>query len=1104
MSLLIALVLTLSVFGGAAVISADAASTTTKIKIADVTKKYQEAASVLQLCNNYRASKGLDPWTMDKNLLEMAMTQATELSFYGSFNSPSGNNYLDNSSEMRGKIIGVDVFNDSTVIANAQDNGQQGRTIDSDVMNAAGVGVVEINYKKYICILAAERTVVSVPSATLTQSNVKEDVEVEVNPSLLGSARLNLDDNKDFYCGSRVMLRLMLINPFYTDCYAMIASPDITIAPSNDHFSADEDYIIANTPGESSVVVTLNSIPSINTTVKFTAISKSFYNCTVSKISNQVYTGSPITPYVTITDNETSKPLVMGTDYTISYSNNINVGTATATVNGLGAYTGSSYNVKFKIVDDPTAFKASISLSESLIAVGDSVTVSSSVTNGTSPVKYTFDYAKDGSSTFTTIQASGTASSCTFAPSASGSYYIRVTAKDNAGNSASVGTTITVNEKFAVKLNLSTTNLEIGKTVSISGTASGGITPYSYVIDALLPGSTSWTVLANSNSVSSYKPSSVGNYTIRVTATGKTGKTVNETKTLTVTKPVLYNNSTVSSKSVIAGTKITMYGSAAGGTSPYKYAFYYKKSTSANWTTIGTEYGTATSASFTPKNDGTYNVKISVKDANNTVTNKTYDITVAGKSDLVNNSYITPPAVISGTEVVVSGSASKGVEPYKYAYYYKKSTSNTWTTIGTEYGSARSVTFTPKSVATYNVKVSIKDATGTIVDKSIDLPVLASTSLENNSTISATAVTSGTSVKLTGAAAKGTAPYKYAYYYRSPTANTWTVIGTEYSTATSVSFSPKTIGTYAVKIAVKDSTGMVSGKNFSVTVNEKSDLVNNSTISSTNIMMGNMITLTGAASKGTSPYKYAYYYKRTTAGVWVAIGTEYSAVTTTNFSVKSSGTFDVKVSVKDSTGTVVDKTWVLTIKEGSDVVNNSKISASTIIAGTKVTFTGAAAKGTAPYKYAFYYKRAAASNWTLIGSEFGSTTSASMTPSSAGQYAVRIAVKDATGTVAYKNYDLTVNAPSTLANRSTISSTSVTAGTKITLTALASNGQSPYKYAFYYRRTTANIWNVLGTEFGTSTTASITFKKTGTFSMKVDIKDSSDTVVSNIFTVTVS
>ena len=98
LSLLISVIMVLSVFTVAFSAQANAASLVT-IKIADVTKKYQEAASVLQLVNNNRTSKGLKAWTMDKDLLDQAMIEATELSFYGSVNSPSGINFTDSTSE---------------------------------------------------------------------------------------------------------------------------------------------------------------------------------------------------------------------------------------------------------------------------------------------------------------------------------------------------------------------------------------------------------------------------------------------------------------------------------------------------------------------------------------------------------------------------------------------------------------------------------------------------------------------------------------------------------------------------------------------------------------------------------------------------------------------------------------------------------------------------------------------------------------------------------------------------------------------------------------------------------------------------------------------
>ena len=56
-------------------------------------------------------------------------------------------------------------------------------------------------------------------------------------------------------------------------------------------------------------------------------------------ITAQTYTGSAIVPSPTITDGATK--LTEGTDYTVSYLNNINAGTATAILTGVGDYTGT-------------------------------------------------------------------------------------------------------------------------------------------------------------------------------------------------------------------------------------------------------------------------------------------------------------------------------------------------------------------------------------------------------------------------------------------------------------------------------------------------------------------------------------------------------------------------------------------------------------------------------------------------------------------------------------------------------------------------------------------------------------------------------------------
>ena len=53
-----------------------------------------------------------------------------------------------------------------------------------------------------------------------------------------------------------------------------------------------------------------------------------------------IYTGSPITPAVSVTLKNTQ--LVEGRDYTLAYTDHTNAGTATVTVTGIGNYIGTA------------------------------------------------------------------------------------------------------------------------------------------------------------------------------------------------------------------------------------------------------------------------------------------------------------------------------------------------------------------------------------------------------------------------------------------------------------------------------------------------------------------------------------------------------------------------------------------------------------------------------------------------------------------------------------------------------------------------------------------------------------------------------------------
>lgn len=83
--------------------------------------------------------------------------------------------------------------------------------------------------------------------------------------------------------------------------------------------------------------------------------------CTIDLISTQYYTGKAIKPEPEI--KYKGDTLVKGTDYTLSYKNNLKPGTATITIRGKGNYTGSK-TIKFKIKRKPT-----VSLSENKVTL---------------------------------------------------------------------------------------------------------------------------------------------------------------------------------------------------------------------------------------------------------------------------------------------------------------------------------------------------------------------------------------------------------------------------------------------------------------------------------------------------------------------------------------------------------------------------------------------------------------------------------------------------------------------------------------------------------------------------------------------------------------
>ena len=118
--------------------------------------------------------------------------------------------------------------------------------------------------------------------------------------------------------------------------------PGVTVKLNGKTLKNGTDYAVSysNNTKVGTAKVTITGKGNYTGSVSKTySIKNNFKKATVSGISTKAFTGNNITQSITVKCN--GKTLKNGTDYTVSYSNNKNIGTATVKIAGKGSYTGT-------------------------------------------------------------------------------------------------------------------------------------------------------------------------------------------------------------------------------------------------------------------------------------------------------------------------------------------------------------------------------------------------------------------------------------------------------------------------------------------------------------------------------------------------------------------------------------------------------------------------------------------------------------------------------------------------------------------------------------------------------------------------------------------
>ena len=126
----------------------------------------------------------------------------------------------------------------------------------------------------------------------------------------------------------------------------LVENTDYTVSYSNNTVAA-LSTATTNAPTVTITAVATSDKYAGETTKTFTINKKALEDDFIADIDAPTYTGEAQTPAPVVTYN--GMTLVEGTDYTTAYANNVEVGTATVTITGIGNYTGAvvkNYQIK--------------------------------------------------------------------------------------------------------------------------------------------------------------------------------------------------------------------------------------------------------------------------------------------------------------------------------------------------------------------------------------------------------------------------------------------------------------------------------------------------------------------------------------------------------------------------------------------------------------------------------------------------------------------------------------------------------------------------------------------------------------------------------------
>jgi hypothetical protein len=410
----------------------------------------------------------------------------------------------------------------------------------------------------------------------------------------------------------------------------------------------------------------------------------------------------------------------IGQNYSLS-----NTFTTTATSikvevqNSLNDTVSKLYDYSIIVTTDPviTGFKANVASPQNI----NTPIILSATGTGTGTLKYKF-VVNNGTSD-QVLQEYATGSSKTWTPTKAGTYTVSVQLTDDSGKIVKSTLTFVIKDPIITVFRITSFKANVAspqvanKPIVLSATATGvGTLKYRFCVND----GTTLKVLQDFGTTSSvsWTPTKAGTYTVSVGVNDSNGKPIYTKFTYVVTAPgpmiTSFKPNLVSPQKT--GTAVQLWANGTG-TGTLKYRFCVNDGTTLK---VLKDFGTTRYTTWTPTKAGTYTVSVGIKDSTGKVvyTKFTYVVSAGLSISSFTSNVVSPQNV--GTSIILKGTATGGSGALQCKFVVNDGTNNT---IIKDYSSQGYAIWKPTKAGTYTAYMYVKDASGTIINKSFQYVV---------------------------------------------------------------------------------------------------------------------------------------------------------------------------------------------------------------------------------------------------------------------------------------------------------------------------------------------------------------------------------------------